>query len=46
MMGAPVCAQRCLVVLTDHNEEVLSVLERNAALNRDSTTHGAASVGG
>ena len=37
-------AQHCPVVLTDHNEEVLSVLERNAALNRNSTIHGKASV--
>ena len=35
-------AQYCPVVLTDHNEEVLSVLKRNAALNRDSTSHGEA----
>ncbi len=42
--GAVVCAQHCPVVLTDHNEEVLSVLERNAALNRDGTSHGGASV--
>jgi hypothetical protein len=27
-------------MLTDHNEEVLSVLERNAALNRESISHG------
>ena len=37
-------AQLCPVVLTDHNKEVLSVLERNAALNRDSTSHGEATA--
>ncbi len=40
--GAGVCVQHCPVVLTDHNEEVLSVLERNAALHRDGTSHGEA----